>query len=75
VKRRNDGIKMPPRCRQVTPHAIKLATRRAIPVGVEICVNLTRIYIERFSVIGSQGVPPKQLGYDGSEIVERDWES
>jgi len=63
---------MPPRCRQVTPHAIKLATRRAIPVGVEICVNLTRIYIERFSVIGSQGVPPKQLGYDGSEIVERD---
>jgi len=71
VKRRNDGIKMPPRCLQVTPHAI----RRAIPVGVEICVNLTRIYIKHFSVIASLGVPPKQLGYDGSEIVERDWES
>jgi len=49
------SVKTRPRCLQVTPHAIKLATRRAIPVGVEICMNLTRIYIERFSLIDSQG--------------------
>ena len=60
---------------KVTSHAIKLATRRAIPVSVEICINLTRIYIKRFSVIASQGVPSKQLWDNGSKIVERDWES
>ena len=75
VKRRNNGIKMPPRCLQVTPHAIKLAIRWAILVGIKICLNLMHIYIKRISVIVSQGVPPKQLEYDGSESVERDWES
>ena len=38
-------------------------------------MNSTRIYIKRFSVVASQGVPLKQLGDDGPKIVERDWEA
>jgi len=38
-------------------------------------MNLTHIYIERFSVNASQGVPPKQLWDNGSEVVEGDRES